>query len=149
MPHTVRRATLQDLNAVAHLFDLYRQFYEQESHLSAAKDFIQKRLQNEESIIFVAESQSKELLGFTQLFPTFSSVGMKRIWILNDLFVAPEARGKKVAESLMQTAMKFSEESGARNLTLQTAVTNLPAQKLYEKLGWKRVDNFFSYIFRH
>ena len=84
-------------------------------------------------------------IGFTQLYKSFSSVSMGRLWVLNDLFVAPEARRRGVAVVLMEHAREFAAATGALGLELATATDNLTAQRLYEKLGWKRDDDFYHY----
>lgn len=143
----IRRATLQDLAELAVLFDGYRQFYQQAPDIEGAKTFLSARLSNKESVIFVGELSDARLAGFVQLYPSFTSVGMKTIWVLNDLFVAKEHRQQKWGEALMKEAMAFSRSSGARNLSLQTAQTNLSAQRLYEKLGWRRDEKYYTYTF--
>lgn len=147
----IRKATIEDLKQLTVLFDLYRQFYKQETNLQAAEQFLLQRLQNEESVIFVAESEesSKKLQGFVQLYPSFTSIGLKRSWILNDLYVDPAARGQGIGEKLLRAAESFSSESGARNLMLQTARTNETAQRLYEKLGWMRDEKYYTYYYFH
>ncbi|WKA56699.1 GNAT family N-acetyltransferase [Planococcus shixiaomingii] len=140
----VVQATVKDLEGVAELFDLYRVFYEQEKDMDAARNYIEQRLENEDSVIFAVKDGDK-YLGFTQLYPMFSSVSMKRMWILNDLYVAEEARKRGVGEMLMEKAKEFAIETGAKSLVLSTAVNNYSAQRLYEKLGYKRDTAFYSY----
>src|SRR5581483_10999258 len=89
----VTQATLDDLDALAPLFDGYRVFYRRASNLPAAREFLRERLALRESVIFIARNERGEALGFTQLYPCFSSVSARRLWILNDLFVAESARG--------------------------------------------------------
>jgi GNAT superfamily N-acetyltransferase len=93
-------------------------------------------------VIFVAE-ENKTLAGFTQLFPIFTSVGMMRTWLLNDLFVEEKERGKGVATALLDAAKKFGKETNSKWLMLQTTANNLTAQKLYEKNGWLKESDFF------
>lgn len=135
----VRRATMKDVDAIAPLFDRYRQFYEQAPDAAKARDFIQARLAADESVIFVAEDQD-QMLGFTQLFPSFSSVGAARAWILNDLYVLPEARRQGVARSLLGAAADFGRATGAARLELETDHDNRSAQALYRHLGWETYD---------
>jgi ribosomal protein S18 acetylase RimI-like enzyme len=132
----VRRATLEDADAIAPLFDLYRTFYEQPSDPALARRFIGERLQQGESVIFLAEVAGKAV-GFTQLFPTFSSVGATRVWILNDLYVDARARRQGVAQALLQAATGFARGDGARRLELETDHSNDSAQALYRRLGWE------------
>ena len=94
-------------------------------------------------MIFIAIDDGK-YAGFTQLYPSFSSVGMKKIWILNDLFVAPGHRQKGIARALINYVLGYSRESGRQKVVLSTAYDNFNAQKLYEKLGFTRAD-FHNY----
>ncbi|MBX2827596.1 MAG: GNAT family N-acetyltransferase [Flavobacteriaceae bacterium] len=138
------KATHENLTTLAPLFDGYRIFYKQNSDREAAQDFLSKRFAEGDSVIFMAVDEQGNGLGFTQLYPSFSSVFMQRVYILNDLFVDAHARGKGVGEALMEHAKVFAREQGAKGLTLETAVDN-PAQKLYERLGWKKDTEVFHY----
>ncbi len=132
------RATLVDLDAVAPLFDAYRVFYRQASNAALARAFVEERLQRDESVIFLTrDATTRAVLGFTQLYPAFSSVSARRVWILNDLFVAPEARKRGVAKALMECARAFAAATGALRLVLETAEDNRTAQALYESLGYE------------
>jgi GNAT superfamily N-acetyltransferase len=143
----VKRAELADLGGVAELFDAYRQFYGQRSDVAAARAFLDERLRRGESVIFLAISDEPEgrQLGFTQLYPSFSSVSMRQLWILNDLFVRPDIRRGGVGRRLLERARQWAIETGSKGLTLATAVTNQDAQSLYESCGWKRDDEFHHY----
>ena len=133
------RATLDDLDALAKLFDGYRVFYKQPSSPALARAFIEERLRRDESVVFIArDGGNREALGFTQLYPMFSSVSARRIWVLNDLFVAPAVRKRGVARALMDCARDFAREAGALRLILETAEDNHAAQALYESLGYIR-----------
>ncbi|UOY94214.1 GNAT family N-acetyltransferase [Ectobacillus sp. JY-23] len=140
----VYKATLEDAEGLSALFDLYRQFYDQDANLEGAKLFLSERLQKQESVIFVAV-QDLVYLGFIQLYPSFSSVSMRRTWILNDLYVQEEARGQGVAQKLLDAAKIHALQSGAKSLELQTAPDNLAAQRLYEKNGYKHDTSFRNY----
>jgi ribosomal protein S18 acetylase RimI-like enzyme len=143
---TVREARPGDADLVAPLFDAYRQFYEQPSDLALARSFIAARLQAGESVVFFAERDGRPV-GFVQLYPLFSSTAARprRLWLLNDLYVAPEARGSGVARALMLRARRLAEETDAVGLELATAQTNVAAQRLYESLGWRRDEKFPRY----
>ena len=135
---------LQHLDALAPLFDAYRVFYGQASDPGEARAFLHARLSGLESIIFLAFRED-EPGGFTQLYPSFSSVSLGRVWILNDLFVTPELRGQGVAEALLNRAATFAEKAGALRLSLATGIENKTAQRLYERTGWRREDDFYHY----
>jgi ribosomal protein S18 acetylase RimI-like enzyme len=138
----IRQATWNDIEALVELFDQYRIFYEQESNIGGAKEFLEERLQREESVIFIAY-HAQDPVGFTQLYPLFSSVNMHRTWILNDLYVNENVRGKGIGESLLKKAIAYAEETGAKGLSLETGEDNLIAQKLYKKIGFIKETNFF------
>src|SRR3954447_1985078 len=116
---SIQRATINELNFLTELFDFYRVFYHQESNLEGARDFLKERLENEDSVIFIAYDEGNPV-GFVQLYPTFSSVSMKRSWVLNDLYVHETARKKGFGEKLIKTAIDFAEDTGAKGLSLET-----------------------------
>jgi GNAT superfamily N-acetyltransferase len=138
------RASQEHLDLVVPLFDGYRRFYGQHRDPEGAHGFLLERMARGESVLFLAV-RGADGLGFTQLYPSFSSVSMKRLWILNDLFVAPEARRRGVAVALLEEARGLAVETRSRGLELATATDNLSAQRLYEGLGWKRDDAFHHY----
>ncbi len=142
MPVQIKKATVEHIKLMASLFDAYRIFYNQPSDENAAAVFLQQRLSNNESVIFIA-FVNNIAAGFCQLFPIFSSVGLKRTWLLNDLYVNENARGKGIAAALLQQAKEFGIETNARWLLLQTSANNFTAQSVYEKNGWKRVEDYF------
>jgi ribosomal protein S18 acetylase RimI-like enzyme len=143
----VRRASLEDVEPVGLLFDAYRVFYRQAADLDGAQNFIRNRLANDESVIFVAEDAEGKYLGFVQLYPTFASTTTPpgKLWLLNDLFVAENARRRGVGRALMERSERLARETGAVGLTLSTAVDNLRAQHLYEATGYRRETVFFVY----
>ncbi|MDQ1921621.1 GNAT family N-acetyltransferase [Massilia pseudoviolaceinigra] len=141
----IRQALLADIDALSVLFDGYRQFYGRESDVAAAKDFLLDRINHGESVMFVAHEGS-DPIGFAQLYPSFSSVSLGRIYILNDLFVAEPGRRKGVGAKLLAASVDFAKAVGAIRLALSTANTNTKAQALYEAQGWERDDDFF-YIY--
>jgi ribosomal protein S18 acetylase RimI-like enzyme len=138
------QVTPEQVALVAPLFDAYRQFYGQSADPEGARAFLAERLRRGESVIF-AVIEGGKALGFTQLYPSFSSVSMKPIWILNDLFVIAEARRRGVAAQLLRVARDHARQTGAARLSLSTAVTNTGAQALYERDGWRRDTAFLHY----
>ena len=141
---TVRQAVLSDLESIATLLDAYRQFYGRSSDITAARAFLLERLNQGESVIFVA-FLGTDPVGFTQLYPSFSSVSLARIFILNDLFVSPNVRKKGVAKKLMHAAAEFAKSMGAVRMSLSTSVRNQTAQALYESMDWQKDDQFYYY----
>jgi ribosomal protein S18 acetylase RimI-like enzyme len=143
---TVRQAGPADVDLVAPLFDAYRQFYQQPSDPALARAFIAERLERDESVIFIAERDGRTV-GFVQLYPLFSSTARRprRLWLLNDLYVAPEARQGGVGRLLMRRARRLAEETGAVGLELATARSNTIGQALYESEGYRLDDAFLRY----
>jgi len=144
---TIRKATIEDIEVLSVLFDKYRIFYKQDTDIAGAKQFLTERMQQNESVIFVVILDNI-IVGFTQLYPIFSSTGMKRAWLLNDLFVAEEARGSGAADALLKAAQQTGADTSSHWMLLQTAATNHRAQKVYERNGWKRDKEYYSYYYR-
>ena len=138
------RAELDDLETLVPLFDAYRQFYRRPADPTGARAFLAERLKRDESVIFLAIVDGGPA-GFTQLYPSFSSVTMQRLWVLNDLFVAPTARRSGAGRALLDRAERWARETGAKGLTLSTELTNATAQALYESAGWTKDDEFVHY----
>ncbi|MCW3480699.1 GNAT family N-acetyltransferase [Neisseriaceae bacterium JH1-16] len=144
MSVTVREAGVADLETLALLFDRYRQFYRQPADLAAARAFLSARLTAGESRLLLAERDGVGL-GFCQLYPSFTSIGMASLWILNDLFVDAAARRLGVGRALLLAARSLAEQHGVRRLALATERVNLPAQTLYQSLGWQRDEVYLHY----
>ena len=144
---STRLASRGDLDAIAALFDGYRQFYGKPSDLDGARSFLGARLNAGDSAILVAE-QDGEIVGFTQLYPSFTSVGMAPIMILNDLFVSSEHRGSGAAQALLSAATEHARKVRAVRLALSTQKDNLTARRLYEKAGWALDEQFCTYNLR-
>ncbi|MFK7808776.1 MAG: GNAT family N-acetyltransferase [Saprospiraceae bacterium] len=132
-----KRATLVNLPDIAYLFDLYRVWYGQVSDLDGALSFLEERFIKKESVIFFVTDDNGKALGFTQLYPYFSSTRMKRLCLLNDLFVLEEARGKGISKLLINAAKKHCKETGACGVTLETQKSNAIGNKLYPATGFK------------
>ena len=134
---------------VYELFNQYRIFYKQPPDIESAKKFIDARLKNNESIIFVALDDNKSKpVGFTQLYPNYSSVRAIKNWTLNDLYVDTNYRRKGIGEKLIKTAMEFAKNDNANFVELSTAVDNYSAQSVYEKIGFKKQEPdtaFYTY----
>jgi len=142
---STRPAEARDLEAIAVLFDAYRQFYEKPADLALARRYIIERFQRKESVLLIAEDETGEIIGFTQLYPAFCSVLADRTFVLYDLFVAPAARGTGAGRALMEAAEAHGRKAGAARLELSTAHTNVIGQSLYESCGWQRDNAFYVY----
>ncbi|MET6996373.1 GNAT family N-acetyltransferase [Chitinophaga defluvii] len=138
------QATAMHLNEVAVLFDAYRTWYHQEPDFHGALAYIDDRLRLQDSVIYIA-MEGEEIVGFTQLYPIFSSVRMKKSWLLNDLYVLEAHRGKGAASALLDKAARLAEDTGAGWILLQTDITNTNAQALYEKKGYVRDTTCYYY----
>ena len=143
----VQIVQLEDIDRVAPLFDAYRIFYGQKSNVQAARSFLRERFMNEESIIIMAIFEG-QVVGFTQLYTTYSSVSLQPFYILNDLFVSKEFRGKGIGEELLNAAKELCKKANFKGLALETAKDN-PAQQLYEKLDWKKEADYFHYFWKN
>lgn len=141
-----RKATLEDLPQLVELFDQYRTFYHKESDKTEAKIFLKARIENHESEIFVAE-ENGFLTGFTQLFPLFSSTRMKRYWLLNDLFVNENHRGKGHSKALIENAKTLCIDTKACGILLETDKTNTIGNQLYPSCGFDLYQhaNFYEW----
>ncbi|MFZ3155355.1 GNAT family N-acetyltransferase [Pseudomonas sp.] len=141
----INKAELTNLQGVAELFDAYRVFYGKKPDLTLARDFITERLENSESTIFYAQTADGKYVGFTQLYPSFSSVSAQRSWILNDLYVSEKVRGKGIGKKLLSKAKEYAIITKAKGISLETARSNIQAQKLYESLGYIKDLDYYSY----
>lgn len=135
MKPVVDRATLDDLDALAPLFDGYRQFYGQPSDIQRAHDWLKARIGQDESVVLLARFDDAPA-GFVQLYPMYSSVRTARIWVLNDLFIAAEFRRHGIARALLDAAAQFAREDGAAFIMLETTRDNEAARALYRAAGW-------------
>lgn len=144
-PVKIRLMSDSDLDSVAILFDLYRQFYNQKTDIGLAKKFINLRQKNGESLIIVAESEENKIVGFCQLYPSFCSVAAARIYVLYDLYVLPMHRRFGVGRQLLVAAESQAILENVHHLDLTTAQSNYKAQALYESLGWEKDSIFISY----
>ena len=141
---SIIRPQFADLSQLANLFDQYRVFYQQPSDIDAATQFLRNRLKKQDSAIYAAQIEH-QFVGFTQLYPSFSSVSMRAIWILNDLFVASAYRNQGIARKLMHTANHHAHATGAIRLELATQHSNHLAQYLYKSLGYEQDTEFIRY----
>jgi GNAT superfamily N-acetyltransferase len=131
----ILEATISDLGQLAGLFDLYRQFYRQATDVPGAKFFLADRISNKESVIYVAVLD-KMLTGFVQCYPIFSSVGMKRTWLLNDLYVRKDFRGQGISKLLIDRCKQLARDTNANGLLLETEKTNAIGNNLYPSTGF-------------
>ncbi len=147
MSHTIRQAGTKDIEQLACLFDAYRVFYAMGSDVEAAKLFLLARMEKSESIIYVAENEKDKLMGFVQLYPLFSSTRIKRLWLLNDLFVDPDYRSKGVSVDLIERTKQLCRESGSGGMMLETGKTNIIGNQLYLRTGWEldKDHNYYSW----
>jgi ribosomal protein S18 acetylase RimI-like enzyme len=134
-----RKASITDIQQLAELFDQYRIFYHKNSDIPAAEKFLTERIKNNDSEIFVAEYEEK-LVGFVQLYPLFSSTRMKRYWLLNDLYVHENQRGKGYSKDLIEEAKRMAKSSDACGILLETGKSNDIGNQLYPACGFEIYD---------
>ncbi|MBP2000682.1 ribosomal protein S18 acetylase RimI-like enzyme [Paenibacillus shirakamiensis] len=144
--YTVRQAAIQDVENLSEVFDFYRIFYEQSSDVIGAKAFLQERMDRQEStIIIVIEESTNRIVGFAQLYPVFTSIGMKRSLILNDLYIVNEHRRQGLAGRLLDAVYACGVELGVQGIELSTACTNYEAQSLYKQHGYVKDTKYEHY----
>ena len=144
---SIRAASLEDVQPLARVFESYRVWYRKEPNQEGAIQFLSERLKNKESEIFVSEVNG-EIVGFTQLYPLFSSTRMKRIWLLNDLFVDERHRGKGISVGLIDRAKQLVKDTGAFAMFLETEKTNTIGNQLYPRTGFElnTVSNYYEWV---
>lgn len=141
----IHQATIDDLEELNELFDSYRVFYEKESDKKASTLFLKERIEHQESVIFIARDAAGIATGFTQLYPLFSSTRLKRVWLLNDLFVDQRYRGQGFSKALIETAKELCRKTNAAGMSLETSIENHIGNKLYPATGWTldKEHNFY------
>lgn len=141
----IKQASIDELDQIVLLFDAYRVWYRKESDLEAAKLFLDARLELKDSIIYYAIDDSGTMVGFTQLYPSFSSTRMQKMWILNDLFVKPSHRGQGISKALIAQAKLLCNTSNACGILLETEKNNDIGNRLYPATGFKLEENNFYF----
>ena len=141
----ISEASLDDLNELVPLFEKYRAFYRKTSDITGSTAFLKDRLSNNDSVIYIAINDSEKIIGFTQLYPSFSSTRLQVMWILNDLYVHESYRGQKISKMLIAQAKELANKTKACGLLLETEKDNLIANKLYEKSGFQLEKNNFYF----
>ena len=140
----VRRATINDLDRLAVLFDEYRQFYGASSDLNQSFKFLKQRFENKESVIFV-HLKDEVLTGFVLLYLGFSSIACSRYYILDDVYVTPAFRRQGSAKQLIDTAILFARNEQALRISLETQKTNIESRRRYEAMGFILDNQFTTY----
>ena len=143
----IRKATIQDLDQLTVLFDQYLVFYKKPSNLEKHKSYLKERIENDEAIVFLAfdDELKNGAVGFTLIYPTFSSVRLSKILILNDLFVNSSIRNNGIGEQLINKTIELAKELDADLVRLRTAKDNGVAQGLYHKMGFIRDELYLTY----
>jgi len=143
----IKRVVLNDLDQLTRLFGRYMDFYGQVKDPSKHREFLSERIKNKESTIFIAVDKDGTGMGFTQVYPSFTSVGLGRILVLNDLFVHADYRRKGVGRALIDAVKELAAEVGAIRLDLETGVDNITAQRLYENYGFEKSKGYYYYSY--
>jgi len=139
------QATPDHINGLVELFDAYRVWYRKPSDKSTAHTFLLERMANNESVIYVCENNAGNLVGFTQLYPIFSSTRMKRMWLLNDLYVDSNFRGQGISKMLINAAKTLAKSTDAAGILLETEKSNDIGNKLYPATGFELETNNFYF----
>ncbi|WP_322527886.1 GNAT family N-acetyltransferase [Salinicola sp. LHM] len=143
---TIRAATPKDIDSLVVLIDGYRQFYRQPSDLEGARHFLARRFERDDAHLLIALDESDAAIGFVQLFPVPSTTSLGTRWILNDLFVSPQARRQGIGSALLQAARARAVDHDVPQLMLRTQTDNVTAQSCYQALGWQRDEAFYTYL---
>ena len=145
----VQWANVAEIEKIVPLFDAYRQFYELPSDVGLSRALLTARMNHQQSKVVLATDEAGAALGFIQLYPMFSSLSLSlegsSVWLLNDLFVSPQARGQGVGAALLEFVQAWSTAEKLGYLMLETAKTNTTAQRLYESQGWQRDEVYYTY----
>lgn len=143
----LRLYELEHAPDVVNLFNEYRVYFGQSSDPIEAEMFLNERLKNKESIILIVK-QNEKVIGFTQLYPAFSSLSLKPIGILNDLYVLESHRNSGAGKSLLDAAFDLGKSLYWKGMILETSPVN-PARRLYERAGWTLENEFLHYGFNY
>ena len=143
----IRKATIKDLDQLTALFDQYLLFYKKPSNVEKHKSYLRERIENNEAIIFMAfdDELTEKAIGFTLIYPTFSSILLNKILILNDLYVDSTIRNNGTGEKLILKTVELAKELDVKLVRLRTAKNNIIAQGLYHKMGFVRDELVYTY----
>lgn len=144
----INSATKESIPAITMLFNDYRMFYKKENDIDSAKKFILDRFNNKDSFIFSA-SYNNKIVGFTQVYPTFSSLQMKKIYVLNDLYISKEYRSLGIGRRLIEHVKEIAKKNDINTIVLETASDNIKAKALYESLGFDKEIGMDAYVLSH
>ena len=141
----ITQANLEDLDQLVAIFENYRVFYRKSPDIDGSTAFLKERLTNQDSVIYIAKDQNGQIAAFTQLYPSFSSTRLKKTWILNDLYVHEDHRGKGISKTLINRAKDHAKATNAHGLMLETERDNTIANQLYVSTGFHRDQSHFYY----
>lgn len=143
---SIVRATHERLDDLIPLVDGYRRFYRQPSDPEGARRFMEARFETGDARVLLALDDDRQAVGFAQLFPVPSTTSLSSRWILNDLFVMPDARRQGAGSALLEAARELARTHGVPQLMLRTQVENATAKARYHALGWQRDEAFDTYL---
>jgi GNAT superfamily N-acetyltransferase len=136
---TIERVTEADLAELLLLMRGYCDFYEvapsDDELLSLSRALIADP--EHEGIQLLARDEGRAV-GFATIFWSWATTSAERIGVMNDLFIAPEARGTGLAAALIEACRAECAARGAGKLTWQTAPDNAAAMKVYDRVGATR-----------
>ncbi|NVJ65053.1 MAG: GNAT family N-acetyltransferase [Gammaproteobacteria bacterium] len=141
----IKICNINDLDKLVPLFDDYRQHFKQASDQAAVKEYLQARISSNEAMIYLAQSQD-QLHGFVILYPSFSSIGLAPIWILNDFYLKSGANKRLMAKQLLDRLSQDCREAGAIRIEVTTRKENHKLHKLYKEYGFEK-DYKYDYYF--
>jgi GNAT superfamily N-acetyltransferase len=137
----ISRVGEADLGELLPLVRAYCDFYEvspsDDALLALARELIADP--EREGVQLIARNDG-EAVGFATIYWSWATTIAARIGVMNDLFVAPSARGTGAADGLIQACVEECREHGAEELAWQTARDNARAQRVYERVGATRSE---------
>lgn len=141
----IRQATIEDLPKLVPIFDSYREYFKHPKDPSKVESFLYEKFEHLESVIFVAE-QEREVIGFAQLYPIFSSLSLQRVWLLNDFYISEKYRNRGIGKQLFAKVKEFTLLTKSKGIELSVEHSNKEAWHFWERQGF-RIDNEFRYYF--
>ncbi|MFM6907012.1 MAG: GNAT family N-acetyltransferase [Acinetobacter tjernbergiae] len=140
----IYKAQYADVSRVSEIFNLYRIFYKQKCDVGRCEEFIENNILENRSDIFILECDGR-IVSFVQLYKNYCSIDLCLYYYLSDLYVVEDERGNGYATKIMEHIIELYSNSDFKRITLDTAKTNIFAQRLYEKLNYKRDETYITY----
>jgi GNAT superfamily N-acetyltransferase len=137
----VSRVTEADLGELLPLMRAYCDFYEVSPSDHALLGLARALIADpEHEGLQVLARTGGAAVGFATIYWSWATTIAARIGVMNDLYVAPAARGQGAADALIRACADECRRHGATELTWQTARDNVRAQRVYDRMGAERTE---------